>query len=254
MGAHGFTEVVRGNRSMEHAYRDVVSNALAESGSDPYNGTISTTNGVVLATDKLLSEAQAMNFAQEYYDGTREVPGVEKWEAAGAIRLLKSTGVTEERSKKVALDTVEFAAYQQGNREVITSELRILKGYDLIDFRVTKTDPSAKVELKGTDGERETRYFIEGDGFGPYRWDAGHASQADARAFLQDWISKAEVPHYRANHSWGIYGVTRRADGAPLVRAKRLVKRAVLTVEYRMEKKPTRKTPDGWFFFGWAAS
>lgn len=254
MGAHGFDLEMRTQMGMEQAYRHAVDEALREHGNDPYNGTIATTNGVIRASDAPMTRGEASRFTEEYFDGTRAVPGVEKWEAAGAIPLLPS-GANETRSKKLTLDTVEFASYQKGNQDVIRDELKILKGYILGSFSIKDLDVSMKVETKGTEGERETRYFIEGNGFGPYRWQDGYPSQSLARA-AADAKANAEATsmHEAQSQSWGIYGVTRRADGSPLVRTRRVVKRASMTVEYVMERKVSGRRPDGWLFFGWAAS
>lgn len=45
MGATNFVEVLRGYDSADEAYSEAVSQAIYDYGHDPYNGTISTTNG-----------------------------------------------------------------------------------------------------------------------------------------------------------------------------------------------------------------
>jgi len=45
MGATNFVEVMQGYDSADEAYSEAVSQAIYEYGHDPYNGTISTTNG-----------------------------------------------------------------------------------------------------------------------------------------------------------------------------------------------------------------
>lgn len=256
MGAIGFEHVVESvNLSMQAAYNQAVEEAEREHGLDTYNGTISTTNGVRLVHSDPLTLTEARKIVEEYYDGKRQFGGVEKWEAAGAIPLTKGSNEREKRTKKVTLDRIEYVSYQKGNRDVIADELRILKGYELVNFVIKDQDITAKVETKATEGERETRYFIEGGGFGPARWDDGFPNQAAARAALDKRAASDDTSYEVGNREWGIYAITRRTNGSPLVRTRRVVKRAVLTVEYEMERKLVRARRDrtGWLFFGWAA-
>lgn len=255
MGAHDFTHVVRGIKDASAAYDHAVKEALHEHGQDPYNGTISTTNGCTRIPGPALSLRRAEKRAYEIIDQEMDKYAISKWGNAGAIPLLATTGAVEERSKKVTLDAVEYASYERGNRDVIDNELRPLKGYEILDWQIVDTDLTTKVKTSATDGERETRYLIEGSRQ-HNAWETGFASQAEARAYIDKAVKEQEVrPGWsRANESWGIYAVTRRADGSPLVVTKRLVKRAVLTVKYRMEKVTQGGQHDGWLFFGMAAS
>lgn len=254
MGAHDFTDIVRGIADVSDAYQHAVEQALNEYGHDAYNGTISTTAGCTRIPGPPLSRSLAEKRAYEIMDGEMEKYAISKWGNAGAIPLLASSGEVEERSKKVTLDAVEFASYEQGNRDVINNELRPLKGYEILDWRISETDLTTKVKTSATDGERETRYLIEGSRQ-HNTWETGFASQAEARAYIDKAVREQEVrPGWsRANESWGIYAMVRRADGSPLVTTKRTVKRAVLTVTYRMEKQ-VQGGQDGWLFFGMAAS
>lgn len=254
MGAHDFTHIVRGVRDVSDAYSRAVEEAVREHGHDAYNGTISTTGGCTRIPGPALSVRLAEKRAYEILDQERDTYSVHKWGNAGAIPILASTGNVEERSKKVTLDAVEYASYERGNRDVIESELRPLKGYEILDWHVTDTELTTKVKTAATEGERETRYLIDGSSKHG-RWETGFPSQAEARAYIDQAAKNQEINRWsRANESWGIYAVTRRTDGSPLVVTKRITKRAVLTVKYRMEKAPQGGQHDGWLFFGMAAS
>jgi hypothetical protein len=255
MGAHDFEYIVRNKGNVSDAYTHLREEAIQQHGQDPYNGTISTTSGYVMASSDAMTLAQARDFAQKYFNGEVQLPRVEKWGDAGAIPLLAESTEVVTRTKKITLDAVEYASFQKGNKDVITSELRILKGYSLVDYKVEDVDATIKVDTKATEGDRETRYFIEGDGMGGPHWENGYASQAEARDAMNALaLAKKQSSIYDTrNQKWGTYAITRRSDGTPLVRTRRTTKRAVLTVEYRMEKVDAGRTEDGWYFFGWAA-
>jgi hypothetical protein len=70
---------------MDRAYKAMVEEALIED-DDPYNGSISTTNGVKLMTDKLMTADEADAWSDVHMDD------VEKWEEAGAIPLKAENG------------------------------------------------------------------------------------------------------------------------------------------------------------------
>jgi hypothetical protein len=60
MGASFFRTAYRG-KSMSDAYSSAVSDAEEEYGHDPYNGTISTTNGVTDVTNSYKSSGKSLN-------------------------------------------------------------------------------------------------------------------------------------------------------------------------------------------------
>lgn len=97
MGATNFDTIVRGDDlTMQDAYDQARDQALYDRGHDPYNGTISTTSGVMLAPDLpkgstpiTVEEAQAhlgvTTGDGEYWWDRDEQP--QKWESAWAIPL-----------------------------------------------------------------------------------------------------------------------------------------------------------------------
>lgn len=255
MGATGFDHIVRGENTLDKAFNQARNQALEEHGSDPYSGTIATVSGAQAITHRPMDIHEAYKVVDRYWNHEEEYPFISKWGDCGAIPLLKDSGSEAvKRSKKVTLDAVEFAAFQRGNNDAVKSYLKPLKGHIITDVRVIDSDISTKVETKATEGERETRYLVDGMGVNPHnRWDTGFSSQAEARAWADQQAKEANVRIYDASQQWGIYAVTRRADGSPLVVSKRIVKRAVLDVEYTMVRPTTSSKQDGWMFFGWAA-
>lgn len=93
MGATNFADEYRGTATMQEAYREMVDRAFYERGHDPYNGTISTTSGVIQdpKTPAPVDLKAAMERAQfwDREDRGEDVPG--KWEAAWAVPLLPET-------------------------------------------------------------------------------------------------------------------------------------------------------------------
>lgn len=256
MGAIDFTDIIRGENDIQLAYGKAVDRAISQCGNDPYNGSISTTSSARAVTSTAIDIHHANNLVNQFWEDEDTYPFICKWETCGAIPLLKEEGdkKVEKRSKKITLDAVEFMAYQKGASDAIRSELKPLKDHIITTFRVQDVDCTTKVETKATEGERETRYLIEGSS--RHRtWETGFASQADARAWIDSAVRDADLSRsaHDANNTWGIYAVTRRANGNPLVTTRRIVKRAVLTVEYDMVKPSTSSKQDGWMFFGWAA-
>ncbi len=79
MGAHNFHDSSYGE-SPKEAYDDAVSNALFEYGHNPYNGTISTTNGFVVIP---LREFETLD---EWEERVLDDNRVRKWDACACVR------------------------------------------------------------------------------------------------------------------------------------------------------------------------
>jgi len=97
MGSHTFQHTVLGKgMTPEKAYTTLVSDALHSAGHDPYNGTISTTEGFVTA--KLHKGARLDDRIENILEGrVPEYKDIEKWGPAGCIEL---TGAALTKLKK----------------------------------------------------------------------------------------------------------------------------------------------------------
>lgn len=253
MGTTGFETIVRGENNLDKAFNKARRDALDAHGNDPYSGTIATVYGAVSVSNKPIDIHKANDLVGRFWDHEDEYDWISRGGNCGAIPLLKDSGSTPvKRTRKVTLDAVEFAAYSRGTLDAVKSYLKPLKGHVITDVRAVASNLTTKVETKATEGDRETRYIVEGS-HQHANWATGFSTQAEARAFI-DEVAKAEEPRmYDATKQWGIYAITKRADGSPLVVSKRLVKRAVLDVEYTMVRPSTSSKQDGWLFFGWAS-
>jgi hypothetical protein len=78
MGAHNFYDEAEGNSPRE-AYQNAVEQAQHEYGHDPYNGTISTTNGFRMVTKK---PGQTMEQLEDEW-----LDKLEKWGKCACVDL-----------------------------------------------------------------------------------------------------------------------------------------------------------------------
>lgn len=94
MGGTSFENEYRGTASMADAYRELVEQAFYEQGHDPYNGTISTTSGVIQdpGVKEPMTATEAYERAQWWFQDDLDwddpkLVTPQKWEAAWAIPL-----------------------------------------------------------------------------------------------------------------------------------------------------------------------
>lgn len=96
MGAHDFWNTSK-NADVQKAYDELVSNALVEDGRDPYNGTISTTRGFVVASRTPVPAKLAEALALRRFENNELV----KWGPAEA----RAVGVyAKTATKKVVVE------------------------------------------------------------------------------------------------------------------------------------------------------
>lgn len=93
MGATSFADEYRGTATMLEAYAERVQQAFYDRGHDAYNGTISTTHGVIQdpAVKAPVDLKAAMERAQFWEREDRGEPAPMKWDAAWAVPLLPET-------------------------------------------------------------------------------------------------------------------------------------------------------------------
>lgn len=196
MGSINFEEVIYTTASMKDAYAQVVQDALVEWGTEPYNGSISTTDGVVLsplATCTPIPESQVDREAI----GAR-LDQLSKWGPCEALPVLEVIPARVDRvpgrctvETSVPADAVS-ASNGHSNiaplKEVLTKQatrsvhkqlrdtgLRTVQhtdehtttlraGEKVQDYRVHVVDyqivSPAKATTRATPGPTETRYFI----------------------------------------------------------------------------------------------
>lgn len=160
MGSHAFT-----NRSTERdatvAYKQLCSQALAEHGSDSYNGTISTTSGFKVVSSKPISPAQA----QAIMD--RRIEHLSKWSTCEAIAVgtpvrtrpktlwLTIPGDSETSSEVVASADKVAAAIGVSPSRIASYE--ILESSPKISIESSRPGPAHKVWVTSDGRQFESR-------------------------------------------------------------------------------------------------
>lgn len=87
------------NSDARAAYNDLLATARSEFGSDPYNGTISTSEGFRIANNRVMTETEAMNYADGRLDH------LSKWDACEAVRVGKPSKTRNRTmTKTIAVD------------------------------------------------------------------------------------------------------------------------------------------------------
>lgn len=128
MGAANDVDVVWGyahtEDGMQKAYDDACSDALYEYGHNPYNGTIATTSGVVLAQKGEYSTFKPMHYiefnADSQFDEWPDRFGASKWGPAAAVPVFTREGAdseyqTFEITRRVPVEKVVVKKDAYGN-------------------------------------------------------------------------------------------------------------------------------------------
>lgn len=296
MGAANFTATAYGKMTMQEAYDQLYEQARSEYGSDPYNGSISTTEGVVrspispagpIREDQIDGAALDARMTHLGSRGVCEAIPVHQVSPAQYSRLGTTVAdvivptvlfdpaqtTEQDRDNALALALVKAVRKQaktEGTvpleeRQVVRNNPKTLAHpakmdpntlvVDYIRYEFTETKPFTKA----TQGKTETRYFIirKGDGQMP-KWDAGHLSQAAARAALPAGLPLS-MGRLAGVVRYEIISMTRRATGDALVEHEVTALRGK-TVKVRLRSSLSERTKDaevtgteGWYFYGWVA-
>lgn len=178
MGASFFRTTYRG-KSLKDAYNDAVEDAEREYGNDPYNGTISTTNGVIDKTREYKTSGKSLNdFIESQMDKLSKrdcvaicleepkantnktksqvehivTPGTKKW-------VLKYVVYNHNGNQLSSFDTkgaaVDFAR-DRTEKTQQTTTINMEKVLDKVNPRV------AKITYKRANNERDGKYIFFG--------------------------------------------------------------------------------------------
>lgn len=294
MGAHNFEHTIYTDSDMETAYRKAVEDARTEHGLDPYNGTISTTEGAVLSplhTDNPTPEDQI-----DWNKISERLDHLDKWSHCEALPIFK---VVAPQTERVGFFTVEVSvasgllagspydphlleALQAAFTKEIHKRIRndgqltmepdyrgevrtVTTGRTYKDYTASywahQILQAPKATTRATKGHTETRYFVikAGEGSLP-RWESGHPSQAEARAALPAALPASRGWDQSPTASYEVIAMTRRVGGEPLVThsldaASGKTTRVRVRGQVSEVIEPAQMTRQkGWVFYGWAAS
>lgn len=260
MGACLFQEPYYGPADAATAYRSLVDEWLFECGHDPYNGTISTTDGVSVVSDKPMSLAEAKKYI------TGRLDGLSKGACEAVALQQPQEWVSDDEPHRVSL-SVPFDTYMSKQ----AMQVAMGKALDVAPERVEDWhDPgfgnnpdtfkvNSTVKAVAPKAQRETRYFVLRNRFECPRWERGYPTQAAARAAAQKVSNGSCLPE-RGSRSVTveIVSMTRRSGGVPLVEVTYTPKSVDVTLEVTLRTK-TGPVPDptvrrGWLFYGMAAT
>ena len=105
MGATNF-EIKRRGKTLTNAYNDAVADAIYESGHDSYNGTISTTNGIV---DKTASFKRSGLTLEAYIEKYEDAGG--KWETAYGVCIKEPKNASNKKKSIPIEDQGEYVIW-----------------------------------------------------------------------------------------------------------------------------------------------
>lgn len=253
MGASNFDTTVYTSKSMRDAYADAVEQARYEFGAEPYNGTISTTNGVIASP---LSSTPVREDQIDWEAISKRLDHLRKWENCEALPIkavqpaqYREVGVIEVETRLPSAlfeKDVDYgerhAEFQKAFLREVRKALKAGKALHLLHStlgRNANTVTAGKVDLPALDvhqvsatpeahgyrtstqataGKTKTRYFIlkEGQREMP-RWESGFASQAEARARLPKTPSNAPRFSTSSREVYEVISMSRRASGEALV-------------------------------------
>lgn len=269
MGATSFEEIVWTEATAHDAYLDAVDRATCDFGSDPYNGTISTTSGVeVYSADTPVSVDEALRI------GGKRIAHISKWGPCEAIRVYQESDekietILDKVTATVRVDSSIIDEPYHGQRamvaqaaqkhldktaasgavtgsvrdnrrfsfdpvertvDVSTADRKNLRASLGMSFRMR---PKVKTTTEAPKVQRVTRYFIiDPSSTQMPSWDDGFASQSDARSHLPKELSRAGMfDDHPSDQQYEIIAITRREEGLPLVAHKVSSGRKPKTVE-----------------------
>lgn len=148
---------------------------------------------------------------------------------------------------------MDYQAEDRAIRKAVTDGLRLKKNESVVGYYVKqKTPGKPKVTAVAPKGGTETRYTITNSQHS--RWETGLKSQAEARAKATELANNPPRFNEGRDLTFEVEGVTRRADGQPLVRVARSIADFTVEVEVTIKfAEVGQQNPDGWLFFGWAS-
>jgi hypothetical protein len=248
MGAHDFSEFAPGP-TVEKAYRTAVEEARAEYGSDPYNGTISTTSGVNLLQREPVPRAVAQTIEAEVWDRIHEDDNYrepfQKWEACAGLPICEDSDWSWRTVTKTVTTTERYLSNKK-LIELVASDLKAGERATVHKQEVVSETTATK--SRATKGEAVTRYFVTTGQNVPVRHHdpSGYPTQAKAR-------EAAVLYAERAKQSTGVIGIRVRESGEPLVEVEAMTTKRI-KVQLKIGKPKANAKVIGGYFFGWAAS
>jgi len=246
MGSAFITDCIEGTDPAK-CYRDLRSGALASEGHDPYNGTISTSNGYFVWDD---TTPRTRFQAEEFINSSEVVESdrLRKWESFGAIPYCRGG----ERITKQFKTRVEGDYFGPGRKHLavgLVSHHPAPKGTHAVSATMLD-DAVRKVKVSSTKGAGDTSGYIvsKSGGFnlnktwGPFGSLA--FAKSEAKRILDDRPSMGPLEIFYRRSA---------IDGTGLwTLDSSVTTTGTVEVVYEADAK-YGDLVEGWIFFGWAA-
>ena len=230
MGASTFEHYVS-ETDPHKAFKEAVKEASYEHGHGGYTGTIAEKHEFTIIQNKPLP-----------------------FDAANAlVEQLISNDDPRTVNITIKNPTPHEHLFSSQYRKLAAEKLKLKPNEEILDVTVVKEEAKYAREVKRTQGEMVTRYYVQSKrSYGPSGNREGHTTLAAARAEMEKLLA-VEPRGSEPGVQLEIIGITKRADGSPLVTGER--KRVKETIELRVEIASIEASQDvdGWLFFGWAS-
>lgn len=293
MGSHNFDCTIYTDADMETAYREAVADAEIEFGHEPYNGTISTTEGAQLSP--LHTGTPTLESQIDWDRLTDRLDHLNKWGPCEALPILRVVPARTEQIGTITIETNLPSDLLQGTHydptmhaameDALTKEVHkrirrdgqlecepdylgrsrtVETGRTHKDYKVSyfahQVAQAPKTTTRATKGRTETKYFVLPEGASNLpRWDSGYPTQAEARAALPMTLPSSRGWDQSPRAAFEVISMTRRVGGHPLVThtldaATGKTTRVKITGHVWRVTEPEQTTDQkGWLFYGMAA-
>lgn len=252
MGASFSTAYSAGVIDVQKAYDLACDRALFEHGHDSYNGSISTTNGVVVLSDVPVPLCRAESLAKRFSSDSR----MAKWGPAGALPIAPDECFSVRKSR-VSMDVSDATQWRAADQIMSEHETRLKPGEFLSKVVVEKIEPVWKMETSKAAGRPVICYqVLTGD-----KVMSSFSRKSDAVKSAKE-IAKARLLSLKRDASPSLMLPVRvvpvctidgnvvsslQEDAPKLVSCRATAEISIMSISKELEVC-------GWFFYFWAAS
>jgi hypothetical protein len=259
MGASYETTYVKTTKGHTEAYSIADSDAYAQYGSDSYNGSITTTQGVTLLKGTALPRKVAERFA----NSESVVRSLQKWGPAGAILVATDESFTRRKKKlrhetkqveyrTIIEDIFQTAALAAGPGEHVESVTIVVdkpKWRTRNERVVVKPQICYEVRVSG----RAMR-----DGVFEKKTDAITKAREVSKLWLQEGrgrqlVDKSGQPTWESPATVTVHAVVKTGETDQICDFSPELVQRVVTAEVVYAKAKNTVQNDGWLFCFWAA-
>jgi hypothetical protein len=259
MGASYETTYVKTTKSHTEAYGVADSDAYAQYGSDSYNGSITTTQGVTLLNGTPLPRKVAERFAHS----ETLVRSLQKWGPAGAILVGTDESFTR-RKKKLRHETKKVEYNNIVDDIFDTAASTAAAGEHVESVTIVLDKPKWRIRNERVVVKPQICYEVRITGRGMY--DGVFEKKADAIAKAREvsalWLQEgrgnnlvdaAGRPTWESPAKITVHAVVKTGETDQICDFSPELVQRVVTAEVVYAKAKSTVQNDGWLFCFWAA-